>query len=521
MNIKKESIKYSFFSKEPFSSQSSIFVYRNERGQYRVVEGGEQLTNTELKAQKYNTRYTLEFGSVTGQITQEFPSPVTEIKYDVKLDYQCEVIDPVLLIKSGIGEDVKGFLQEHIYNQVLQLSTECSLESLPSVKEAFPHNLDFSLIKEKGLEVQVKGELDLTGTLRNIADQQVTIDILGEFPSSDVKENFEVTASIDCKVEDLTTYLKSGITSLKEFVTKELTLQFRRLTEKYFIYQLEEAQEGFPNKINTANIRAKGIGVYITGEVDLSSAVKRKLSQQVNTKFEREYPSADTGRNFEIITTIYANIQDRKKYLKSNIPSLEQFVKDEVDIQLRRIAQQYSTKPEGLEEIRNDMNKKLDLFEFEIKGLEVNIKASVDLSEELKKSIRTHTDNVETLDRQKELKNKELEELLHLFNGTPVDYLFALYDDPKELKKYILNEHKNSMASKQALKDKYTNGDIDDIQFRRGMSILGDHVLIGNETSNRMRLEEGKAAESNNNGNSFAQSATILADNNIEDEDFN
>ncbi|MGM0843646.1 MAG: hypothetical protein ACQEUT_01615 [Bacillota bacterium] len=513
-----ETVKYSFFNKEPYSNQSSVFVYKNDRGQYRVVENGEQLTNTELKAQRYNTRYTLVYETVHGQIAQEFSSPGSEITYDVKLQYQCEVADPVLLIRSGIGEDVKEYIHGAVYNQILQLSRDCSLETLPTVQEQFPHNLDFSEVTEKGLKIQLKGEMDLSRTLRERANQQITIDLQDEFPSADVNEHFEFIASIDCNVADLAAYLKSGISSIQEYVTRDLKLQFRKLSEKYFIYQLNELQGDFPSRVNTANIEAKGIGVKITGDADLSRTVKRKLSQQVNTKLVKEYSSADTGKNFEVITNIYVNIQDRIKYLKSNIPSLEQFVRDEVDIQLRRIAQQYTTQPAGLEEIRNDINKKVDLFEFEVKGLDVNIKASVDLSAELKKSRRSHSDDKEKLDRDQELKNIEMEELRQVFRGTPVDILIPLHKDPDELRKYILEEFKNSMSSRQALKTKYTNGDIDDVQYRKAMSVLGDHVLIGNETNN-MKLEEGKGNQevsSRSTGNSFSQSATILA----EDEDF-
>ena len=53
-------VKASFMSKEPNSSSEFSYVYLNGRGEHRLVENGEQLTNAEMRRKKFNQRFKLK-----------------------------------------------------------------------------------------------------------------------------------------------------------------------------------------------------------------------------------------------------------------------------------------------------------------------------------------------------------------------------------------------------------------------------------------------------------------------------
>src|SRR5690554_3664065 len=95
-----DSVKYSLFNTEPTPTINEVYVYKNNRGDYRIVESGEQLTNAELKSKKYTTRYLLKYMPLKGSIYNEFPSRDENISYAVSLNYTAEVSNPELYIKS-------------------------------------------------------------------------------------------------------------------------------------------------------------------------------------------------------------------------------------------------------------------------------------------------------------------------------------------------------------------------------------------------------------------------------------
>ena len=509
-------VKYNFFNKEPFSSQMKTFVYKNDAGEYRVVEGGEQLTNTELKGQKYTTRFTLECSPVKGYLQTEIPSSDEDVTFETKLNYSFDVVNPVSYVRMLADKDIKTYVKESIRESVKRYVRQFSIEDLDTLKKNFPNDLEVSDLEDAGLHVEITGEIDLTPKLKELVKEQFHLDIDENFPSADVDQEFFVHATVHSKIGNPALYIKSGITSMPPFVNREIKTQLTKLVEKYYVYELEELQANFPKKLNVSSLESKGIHVTVEGDVDYSKVLKKQLSEKVNLKYVKEYPSEIVGENFEVTLQAIIRIKDRISFLQSDITALEQYVKDALDMQINNITQKYTKDDDSIKDLRDNLVPQLDLFDFETKGLEVNVKTVVELSQELKRSIQTHRSKQMEIVQQKDLRNLELEELIDLCKGTPFEYIILTEKDPEKIRAKIYEKLNKYEEHLDRVTDSYIKGNTDAYDYQEKMKVISGGVRPSQQ--NQLKIEEPK--EERRKENTFSQSATLLEDEDLEDKDF-
>ncbi|MDP5274964.1 hypothetical protein [Chengkuizengella axinellae] len=230
----------------------------------------------------------------------------------------------------------------------------------------------------------------------------------------------------------------------------------------------------------------------------------------IHAKIEEEFSSQDIGDNFLVDINITIKINQFDHFIESRIEDVETDVKKQLKMQIKKACRQY--KVGDISEVEHIIPDQLNTDELEKMGLKIMLDGDVDLSEELKQRLKNHRRSMEDVDLEKEIKNKKAEELLEIFQGTPVGLLLPLYDDVSEFKMELRSKVKELEKSKTMIREKFVNGTIDEVQYMRAKSILGDSILPAGQNETSPLIEEKQA------GNSFKNNDDLEVNNSDDEE---
>lgn len=85
-------------AKEPISSNTVSYIYKNALGEYRLVEGGERLTRVELWTKRYTLRYKMTRQAFEYKNEREYYSKDPVKSFFVTLRMNISVIDPIAIV---------------------------------------------------------------------------------------------------------------------------------------------------------------------------------------------------------------------------------------------------------------------------------------------------------------------------------------------------------------------------------------------------------------------------------------
>jgi hypothetical protein len=153
--------------------------------------------------------------------------------------------------------------------------------------------------------------------------------------------------------------------------------------------------------------------------------------------------------------------------VQTKIKKITAYVKDILTDRTRKVTLDYSIY--DFRKLQQNINLELDMYDLEEQGLKVSINTSkVELAEEMKTRLKD--------DREKKEKFKDL---VNILKGTPFENLHLLFSNVDDFKKYLFSEVKNQKSYLDSLKSKLVKGEIDEVQYKRAISILGNNQVLG------------------------------------------
>ncbi|WP_461673331.1 hypothetical protein [Priestia megaterium] len=132
MSYTSERVVPSFFTKEPFSSDSFAFVYKNGE-EYRVVRDGQQLTTSELRKKKYSIRYRVQMGTTPFDYTEKYQTADGGRYFEVTVKGRLKLVNPVLVVKHEIT-DINSLVKNKIFSSLQHIVGQRKFEAFHEVK---------------------------------------------------------------------------------------------------------------------------------------------------------------------------------------------------------------------------------------------------------------------------------------------------------------------------------------------------------------------------------------------------
>ncbi|MFC7441178.1 hypothetical protein [Laceyella putida] len=128
-----EPVKFSLFSKEPISSNTLAYVYKNTQGEYRLVQDGEQLTRAELRAKNYTLRFEVARQTFDYKHEREYQSKDPGKSFGVTLQMSVSVKDPVAVVQNEIN-DLQSYLDRNMPYWIQPLVAEYGVQDFKEVR---------------------------------------------------------------------------------------------------------------------------------------------------------------------------------------------------------------------------------------------------------------------------------------------------------------------------------------------------------------------------------------------------
>ncbi|MGA8944113.1 MAG: hypothetical protein WB502_15575, partial [Thermoactinomyces sp.] len=129
-----EPVEFYSLAKEPISSNSVSYIYKNTFGEYRLVEGGERLSRLELWTKRYTLRYKVTRQSFEYKNEREYYSKDPVKNFFVILRMNISVKDPIAIVKSEI-DDVQSYLDLNIPFWIQPIIEKYGIEDIDKVKK--------------------------------------------------------------------------------------------------------------------------------------------------------------------------------------------------------------------------------------------------------------------------------------------------------------------------------------------------------------------------------------------------
>ncbi|UCZ52904.1 hypothetical protein LGQ02_19315 [Bacillus shivajii] len=162
-----ESIKYRFLSKEPYSTNDISFVYINSNGEYRLVENGAHLTNAELRAQKYNVRYSIlrKKQTFTDQVKLASDNMIDE--FEVTLRFTVKVIEPIEYIKNDMDEQLESNVKDRVFGDLRRMANQYAIEEYVQLESTMKGNLQvLDELEDEGLKVDIIPQVEVSQEIK-------------------------------------------------------------------------------------------------------------------------------------------------------------------------------------------------------------------------------------------------------------------------------------------------------------------------------------------------------------------
>lgn len=151
-----ETVSFNLLVKEPVSTPTLSYVYKNPKEDYRLVKDGEQLTRTELWTKKYTIRYAVVRNLFDYKHEKEYPSLEPGKNFRVTMNITISVKDPVAVVKSEI-HDLRNYLEANIPYWIQPIVEDYTIEDFKQVRTKI-QNIDQHAqirkkLEEKGFSV--------------------------------------------------------------------------------------------------------------------------------------------------------------------------------------------------------------------------------------------------------------------------------------------------------------------------------------------------------------------------------
>lgn len=164
---KTESVETGFLAREPEAERGYCFVYQNSRGKCKLVEGGNRLSQIELKADKYKKRYTVRKGNYNYKHLAEYASQDIGKFFQITLLMNISIADPVAVVQNGI-HDVNEYIDANIGYGIEMLTKEFKIEDFYELKQKLRsiahHTSIVDELQQKGFSVS---KIEATVSLSN------------------------------------------------------------------------------------------------------------------------------------------------------------------------------------------------------------------------------------------------------------------------------------------------------------------------------------------------------------------
>lgn len=162
-----------------------------------------------------------------------------------------------------------------------------------------------------------------------------------------------------------------------------------------------------------------------------------------------------------------------------------------IKAELRPMAHQYTI--DECNEYEADIIRSLNnRSEFEQAGLKVDVQVNVDLSDELKDTLKRRNTELSEIDHEKEKQEKEFGEFRKLLAGTPAEMILMMYGSVEELRKHLQTEYNDRKKVISSLKEKFMDGKIDEYTYKKSVQMFnGSDSLLGSAVA--PQIEETKS----------------------------
>ncbi|MEH7349150.1 hypothetical protein [Gottfriedia acidiceleris] len=227
-------------SSEPASTHDTSFVYKNVKGESRLVENGAQLSRLELRGSRYTIRYSVERSAYSYRHISEYPSKVPGKTFRVTLQFSVSVEDPIKVVEYDI-KNIRDYLNENVSYWMAPLFQVYAIEDFREVQQLV-ESLDSKTellkdLKDRGIKVtQFQATVGLSesdwGHFKKIEEmkkqQEIELRKIQEQKELE-KERMENESELARKQVEINDIKKQHELMLKE---KELEAALRELEKK-------------------------------------------------------------------------------------------------------------------------------------------------------------------------------------------------------------------------------------------------------------------------------------------------
>lgn len=151
-----EAIKPSMIIREPLATPGSWFVYQSPSGKYAVIDSGNRISQIEIKANNYKSRFTVQKANIPFKYNNEYTSKNPGRSFHVSIHAKVVAEDPVLIIQNEVSDAEDVFKRDTDYwlSQLCGQYTISELQELKLATRNFETNTELkSDTKSKGFSI--------------------------------------------------------------------------------------------------------------------------------------------------------------------------------------------------------------------------------------------------------------------------------------------------------------------------------------------------------------------------------
>jgi len=143
-----ETISTGMFTREPYCPNDSWFVYKNARGKYHIVESGNRISQIELKADNYSTRYTVKKNSYTYKNFTDYHSMDPGRDFQISVQANVSVSNPIAVVQHDI-KNIQEYMAANTKYWFESITVNYKIEEFPQLKDKIHHAVaNTNMIKE-------------------------------------------------------------------------------------------------------------------------------------------------------------------------------------------------------------------------------------------------------------------------------------------------------------------------------------------------------------------------------------
>lgn len=147
-----ERVTAGLLSSEPMSTHGISFVYKNAKGEYRLIENGAQLSRLELRGSRYTIRCSVVRGAFTYRHLSEYPSMNPGKTFRITIQFSVAVTDPIKVVEFDV-QNINKYLDDNMPYWLAGIFENYAIEDFREVQQLIK-NLDQNIGMQKDLEAR-------------------------------------------------------------------------------------------------------------------------------------------------------------------------------------------------------------------------------------------------------------------------------------------------------------------------------------------------------------------------------